>query len=61
MSFKTIMFFVLGLIFPLWPISLPLFWYLAFRSSKQDKIRQQEMFTQATLQAAKVIANNDSK
>ena len=26
---KTIMFFILGLIVPMWPISLPLFWFLA--------------------------------
>lgn len=28
-TFKAVVFFVLGLIVPLWPISLPFFWYLA--------------------------------
>ncbi|MHB1681003.1 MAG: SHOCT domain-containing protein [bacterium] len=33
-TFKVVVFFVLGLIVPLWPISLPLFWYLAWKSYK---------------------------
>lgn len=33
-TFKAVVFFVLGLIVPLWPISLPLFWYLAWKSYK---------------------------
>ena len=33
-SFSTIIFIILGLIVPIWPISLPLFWYLAYRSYK---------------------------
>jgi hypothetical protein len=31
-KFTTIIFIVLGLIVPFWPISLPSFWYLAYRS-----------------------------
>ncbi len=33
-SFKlsTLFYIILGLLFPLWPISLPVFWYLAYRS-----------------------------
>ena len=31
-SFATVLFIILGLIVPFWPISLPLFWYLAYRS-----------------------------
>lgn len=36
-SFKlsTAIFLILGLLVPLWPISLPLFWYLAYRSYKK--------------------------
>lgn len=30
----TVMFFVLGLIIPLWIITLPLFWFLAYRDYK---------------------------
>ena len=33
-GFSTIAFIILGLIVPFWPISLPLFWYLAYRSYK---------------------------
>lgn len=31
-KFSTFAFIILGLIIPLWPISLPLFWFLAYRS-----------------------------
>lgn len=34
-DFKTIVFLLLGVIVPLWPISLPLFWYLAYRAYKR--------------------------
>lgn len=33
-KFSTFIFIVLGVFVPLWPISLPLFWYLAYRSYK---------------------------
>jgi len=33
-KFSTIIFLILGLITPLWPITLPLFWFLAYRSYK---------------------------
>lgn len=33
-KFSTILYLILGLIVPLWPISLPLFWYFAYRSYK---------------------------
>ena len=31
-KFKAILFVILGLVVPLWPISLPLFFYLAYRT-----------------------------
>ncbi len=31
-KFVTVILIVLGLIVPFWPISLPGFWYLAYRS-----------------------------
>lgn len=34
-KFSTIVYLVLGLILPLWPITLPLFWFLAYRSYKR--------------------------
>ena len=34
-KFSTVIFLILGLIVPLWPISLPLFWYLAYQSYKK--------------------------
>ena len=34
-TFSTIVFIILGLIVPIWPISLPFFWYLAYRSYKR--------------------------
>ncbi|WP_220272538.1 SHOCT domain-containing protein [Alteromonas aestuariivivens] len=43
MSAKTLMFIILGLIVPLWPVSLPLFWYLAYRSSKEDSQQKIEI------------------
>ncbi len=36
-TFKVIMLFALGLIVPFWPISLPVFWYLAWKSYKTGK------------------------
>lgn len=34
-KFSTIIFIIVGLLVPLWPISLPLFWFLAYRSYKK--------------------------
>ena len=34
-TFSTIVFIILGLIVPIWPISLPFFWHLAYRSYKR--------------------------
>jgi hypothetical protein len=31
-KFSTVIWFLLGLIIPLWPISLPFCWYMAYRS-----------------------------
>ena len=36
-TFKAVVFFVLGLIVPVWPITLPLFWYLAYQAYKTGK------------------------
>ena len=36
-TFKVIILFTLGLIIPFWPISLPIFWYLAWKSYKTGK------------------------
>jgi len=35
-KFTTIVFVLLGLFVPCWPISLPLFWYLAYCSYKSE-------------------------
>lgn len=37
MKFSTIIFIILGLIIPLWPLTLPLFWWLAYRSYKKGR------------------------
>jgi hypothetical protein len=34
-TFKVIVYFVLGLILPLWPFTLPIFWYLAYKAYKR--------------------------
>ena len=34
-DFKTIVYMFLGIIVPFWPISLPWFWYLAYRTYKK--------------------------
>ncbi len=33
-QFKTVVYLLLGIIIPVWPISLPFFWYLAYRSTQ---------------------------
>jgi hypothetical protein len=33
-KFSTVLFLILGLVTPLWPISLPFFWCLAYRTYK---------------------------
>ncbi len=35
LTFKVIAYFAIGLIFPIWPISLPIFWYLAYKAYKR--------------------------
>lgn len=34
---STIMLMLLGIIIPFWPLSLPLFWWLAYRSYKKGE------------------------
>ena len=34
-KFSTVMFFILGLLLPLWPVTLPLFFWLAYRSYRK--------------------------
>ncbi|EDN68125.1 hypothetical protein BGP_2825 [Beggiatoa sp. PS] len=34
-KFTTVLFIILGLMLPLWPITLPLFFWLAYRSYKK--------------------------
>jgi hypothetical protein len=36
---STVMLFFIGCIFPLWPISLPFFWWLAYRSYRKGAPR----------------------
>lgn len=36
-DFKTIIFVILGLILPFWPVSLPLFWFLAYRAYRKGE------------------------
>lgn len=38
-KFSTLIFILLGIFIPLWPISLPLFWFLAYRSYKKPSIQ----------------------
>lgn len=33
-TFKAVIYLVLGLIVPFWPLSLPVFWYLAYKAYK---------------------------
>lgn len=41
---STLMLFFIGCIFPLWPISLPLFWWLAYRSYRKGAPRQISLY-----------------
>jgi hypothetical protein len=45
-KFSTFLLIVLGLIIPLWPISLPLFWFLAYRSYKKPSVRTVRVITE---------------
>ncbi len=39
-KFSTVVFFMLGLLLPSWPITLPLFWWLSYRSYKKGGPKQ---------------------
>jgi hypothetical protein len=41
---STLMLFFIGCIFPLWPISLPFFWWLAYRSYRKGSPRQLSLY-----------------
>jgi hypothetical protein len=41
---STLMLFFIGCIFPLWPISLPFFWWLAYRSYRKGSPRQISLY-----------------
>ena len=41
---STVMLFAIGCIFPLWPISLPFFWWLAYRSYRKGSPRQISLY-----------------
>lgn len=34
-KFSTVIFIILGIIIPMWPITLPVFWWLAYKSYKK--------------------------
>lgn len=36
-KFSTVVFIILGVIIPFWIVTLPLFWFLAYRSYKQGR------------------------
>ena len=38
-KFSTFIFVILGVLFPFWPVTLALFWYLAYRSYKKPASR----------------------
>lgn len=44
-KFSTIVFLILGLIIPLWPISLPIFWYLAYKSYSSGIVKEDHTST----------------
>lgn len=37
-KFSTVVFIILGVIIPFWIITLPLFWFLAYRSYRQGRV-----------------------
>ncbi|RBO82537.1 SHOCT domain-containing protein [Marinomonas aquiplantarum] len=41
MNIKAVMYLILGLIVPIWPISLPIFWFLAYKAT-QDQSKTAE-------------------
>lgn len=41
---STAMLFFIGCIFPLWPISLPFFWWLAYRSYRKGDPRPVSLY-----------------
>lgn len=44
LKLSTIMLFTIGCIFPLWPFSLPFFWWLAYRSYRKGMPRQISLY-----------------
>lgn len=34
-KFSTVIFIILGIIIPIWPITLPVFWWMAYKSYKK--------------------------
>ena len=63
-SFKlsTVMLIVIGIVLPLWPISLPFFWWLAYRSYKKgnsDKIPMMELEKAKNLLDRGVISQSE--
>lgn len=45
-KFSTFIFIILGLIVPLWPITLPLCWFLAYRSYKKPSLQTVRVITE---------------
>ena len=43
-KFSTAILFLLGLLLPLWPVTLPLFWWLAYRSYKKGGPEQISLY-----------------
>ena len=41
---STLMLFFIGCIFPLWPISLPFFWWLSYRSYRKGSPCQVSLY-----------------
>lgn len=41
---STAMLFAIGCIFPLWPVSLPFFWWLAYRSYRKGSPRPVSLY-----------------
>ena len=54
-KFSTILFIILGLALPLWPITLPLFWWLAYRSYRKGSPEQISLYE---LQKAKDLLDS---
>lgn len=54
-KFGTVVFIILGVIIPFWIVTLPLFWFLAYRSYKQGRVADPAVDVAVTARASSAL------